>query len=114
YVAQAAGVGLLGWEVAPFLVWTYVALYGAAFGAISPLRASTMADQFGRRAYGSITPASGIPVAGARSVGPTPARALYGRAGTLGPALALAAGAFLLSALAVGLTPRARVTATAR
>ncbi len=106
YVAQAGGVVLLAWAGRPLLVWAYVALYGAAFGAISPLRASTMADQFGRRAYGAITAASGIPVAVAGSVGPIAAGAIYDRAGTYGPALALTAGTFLLSAVAVALTPR--------
>ncbi|HXM54976.1 MAG TPA: MFS transporter [Candidatus Dormibacteraeota bacterium] len=107
YVAQAAGVGLLGAAASPLLVWLYVAVYGGAFGAISPLRASTMADQFGRRAYGAITAASGVPVAVAGAIGPTAAGAIYDRVGSYGPALALTAGAFLLSALAVALTPGA-------
>jgi MFS family permease len=108
YSAQAVGVGLLGWAVSPLLVWAYVAVYGAAFGAISPLRASTMADQFGRRTYGAITAASGLPIAVAGAVGPIAAGVLYDRAGSYGPALALTAGAFVLSAFTVALTPRAR------
>lgn len=108
YAAQAVGVALLAAVVSPLLVWGYVAVYGAAFGAISPLRASTMADQFGRRAYGAITAASGIPAAVAGSVGPLAAGAIYDRTGSYGPALALSGGAFLLSALAVGLTRRPR------
>jgi MFS family permease len=106
YAAQAAGVGLLDWAASPLLVWAYVAVYGAAFGAISPLRASTMADQFGRRAYGAITAASGIPVALASSVGPIAAGIIYDRAGSYTPALALTAGAFVVSALTVALTPK--------
>ena len=38
-------------------------IYGSAYGAFSPLRASVMADHFGRRAYGAITAVQGIPVA---------------------------------------------------
>ncbi|TMC01694.1 MAG: MFS transporter [Chloroflexi bacterium] len=108
YLAQAAGVGLLAWAASPLLVWAYVAVYGAAFGAISPLRASTMADQFGRRSYGAITATAGVPVAVAGSLGPIAAGAVYDRAGTYAPALALIAGAFVVSALTVALTPRPR------
>jgi MFS family permease len=100
-------VALLAVAASPLLVWAYVAVYGAAFGAISPLRASTMADQFGRRAYGAITAASGIPVAIAASAGPVAAGAVYDRLGSYVPALAVCAGALLLSALAVTATPRA-------
>jgi len=60
---QAAGVFLLSEAGALAFLIAYVAVYGAAFGAVSPLRAPAMADQFGRRAYGSITSAQGVPVA---------------------------------------------------
>ncbi len=105
YLAQAAGVSLLALADHAILVWAYVAVYGAAFGAISPLRASTMAGHFGRWSYGAITAAAGIPVAVAASMGPIAAGALYDRLGSYEPALALAAGAFAFSALSVGLTP---------
>lgn len=106
YVAEAAGVVLLAGAASPALVWGYVLVYGAAFGAISPLRASTMADQFGRRAYGAITAVSGIPAAAAGAVGPIAAGAIYDRTGSYGPALALTAASFVLSAFALALTPR--------
>ncbi len=106
YLAQAVGVGLLALAASPGLVWAYVAVYGAAFGAVSPLRASSMADQFGRHAYGTITAVSGVPVAVAASVGPIAAGVLYDRLGGYGPALAMTGTAFLLSALAVAITPR--------
>lgn len=105
YLAQAAGVALLGIAANPLLVWGYVAIYGAAFGAILPLRASAMADHFGRRSYGAITAASGIPIAVAGSVGPIVAGALYDRLGSYGPALTLTGAAFVLSAFSVALTP---------
>jgi MFS family permease len=104
YAAEAAGVGLLALAASPVLVWAYVVVYGAAFGAISPLRASTMADQFGRRAYGAITAAAGVPVAIAASAGPLLAGILYDRTGTYVPALALTGGALLAAAIAVALT----------
>lgn len=108
-VAQAAGIALLGLAASAALVWAYVAVYGAAFGAISPLRASTMADQFGRRSYGAITAAAGVPVALAGATGPIAAGALYDSLGSYALALALTAAAFLLSAAAVAVTPRPRL-----
>jgi MFS family permease len=63
-VGQAAGIVVLvlassslGWLL------LYVLIYGSAYGAFSPLRASVMADHFGRRDYGAITAVQGIPVA---------------------------------------------------
>jgi putative pyrroloquinoline-quinone-binding quinoprotein len=38
-------------------------IYGCAYGAYSPLRASVMADHCRRRAYGAITAVEGIPLA---------------------------------------------------
>jgi MFS family permease len=105
-VAQAVGVALLvqgtslGWLVA------YVLVYGTAFGAISPLRASVMADHFGRRAYGAITTMQGVPIAIASGLGPLAAGWLYDRLGNYGLAFGLCAGAFLLAGLAVLLMPR--------
>jgi MFS family permease len=61
-VAQAAGIAVLvlaGSSLAWLLL--YVLIYGSAYGAFSPLRASVMADHFGRRAYGAITAVRGIP-----------------------------------------------------
>jgi MFS family permease len=106
YVGQAAGVVFLALASTAALVWAYIAVYGGAFGAMLPLRASTMADQFGRRSYGAITAASGIPVAVAGSIGPVAAGAVYDHLGSYGPALALTSGVFLLSAVTVALTPR--------
>jgi MFS family permease len=62
-ITQAIGMLLL--IFAPSLGWlvVYVLLYGAAYGAISPLRAAVMVAHMGRRAYGSILAWQGIPVA---------------------------------------------------
>ena len=109
-LGQATGVALLALAATPGLIWAYVVVYGAAFGAISPLRASTMADQFGRRAFGAITAAAGIPIAVAGSLGPIAAGVLYDRTGGYGAALALTAAAFVLSAVAVAVTPRPAAT----
>ncbi|HVD00043.1 MAG TPA: MFS transporter [Candidatus Dormibacteraeota bacterium] len=90
-----------------FLV-AFVAVYGSAFGAISPLRASVLAGHFGRLAYGSITAAQGLPIGIAAGLGPLIAGFLYDVFGDYRLVLGLTAGAFLASAMAVFATPRAR------
>jgi MFS family permease len=90
-----------------FLV-AFIAVYGSAFGAISPLRASVLADHFGRLAYGSITAAQGLPIGISAGLGPLLAGLLYDLFGNYSLALGLTAGAFLASALAVFATPRVR------
>jgi MFS family permease len=87
-------------------VYVYVALQGVGFGASSPLRASVMADHFGRRAYGLITAVQGIPVAVAAAGGPLLAGAVYDATGSYDAALWLIAGCLAAAALAVALTPR--------
>ncbi len=90
-VAQAVGIVVL--VQASSLVWLilYVAIYSSAYGAFSPLRASVMADHFGRRAYGAITAVQGIPVAICAG---------------LGPLAGLCACAFLLAVISIALAPR--------
>lgn len=104
-VTQGLGVVLLTQAGRPPFLWGYIVLYGAAFGAVSPLRASTMADQFGRRAYGAITAVQGLPVAVAAAAGPLAAGLLFDRLGGYGLALWLTAAAFLLAGAAVAVTP---------
>ncbi len=81
-------------------------IYGSAYGAFSPLRASVMADHFGRRAYGAITAVQGIPVAVCAGLGPLAAGWLYDGLHRYEVAFWLCAGAFLLAAIGIGLTPR--------
>ena len=55
------GVGVVVITLASSATWLYlyVVVYGMAFGARSPLRASVMAWHYGRRAYGTITAMQG-------------------------------------------------------
>jgi MFS family permease len=105
-VAQAAGIVVL--VQASSLGWLilYVVIYGCAYGAFSPLRASVMADHFGRRAYGAITAVQGIPVAVCAGLGPLAAGWLYDVLHHYEVAFWLCACAFLLAAIGIGLTPR--------
>lgn len=104
---QAAGTALL-LVVSPgrsLLLWAFVAVYGFAFGAVSPLRASVMADQFGRRAYGAITAAVGLPVAVLAAAGPLAAGALFDGLGDYRLAFTLTAVAFGAALVCLLLTP---------
>jgi MFS family permease len=106
-VAQAAGIAVLvlassslGWLI------LYVVVYGCAYGAFSPLRASVMANHFGRRAYGAITAVQGIPVALCAGLGPLAAGWLYDVLHHYELAFWLCVGAFLLAAIGIALVPR--------
>jgi MFS family permease len=105
-VAQAVGIVVL--VQASSLGWLilYVVIYGCAYGAFSPLRASVMADHFGRRAYGAITAVQGIPVAVCAGLGPLAAGWLYDVLHHYEVAFWLCACAFLLAAIGIALAPR--------
>ena len=105
--AQAAGIVVLV-LAGSSLAWLilYVLIYGSAFGAYSPLRASVMADRFGRRAYGAITAVQGIPVALCAGLGPLAAGWLYDVLHHYDLAFWLCAGAFLIATTGLALAPR--------
>jgi MFS family permease len=108
-VLLGVGVALLDLAWSPTLLYAYVVVYGLAFGARSPLRASVMAEWFGRRAYGSITAIQGLVVALPAALGPLAAGWLYDRLGSYELAFALTSSAFVLAAVAVVSTPRRTV-----
>ena len=106
-VAQAAGIAVLvlaGTSLAWLIL--YVVIYGSAYGAFSPLRASVMAEHFGHRAYGAITAVQGIPVAVCAGLGPLAAGWLYDGLHHYELAFWLCAAAFLLAAIGIVLAPR--------
>lgn len=88
-----------------WLVYGFVAIYGLAFGAISPLRAAVAADHFGRREYALITAASNLPGTILQAAGPLVAGILYDRLGSYRLAFLLVAAAFALAAAAVAAMP---------
>jgi MFS family permease len=104
--ALALGVALLAVAGSLALLLAYVAVYGVAFGAVNSLRASVMAQHFGRRAYGSITGVQGVATWVGAGLGPLAAGWLYDRSGGYALALWLAVGALSLASLAVAITPR--------
>ncbi len=103
-VAQAVGIVVFVQATSPGWLILYVASYGSAYGAFSPLRASVMADHVGRRAYGAITAVQGIPVAVCAGLGPLAAGWLYDVLHHYEVAFWLCAGAFLLAAIGIGVT----------
>ena len=85
-------------------VWAFVVLFGAGFGAITPMRAALVAEYYGPAHYGSISGVLMLFVTGARAAGPVLAGAAYDLGDTYDPILwaltmvsALAAGAVLMA-----------------
>jgi MFS family permease len=105
---QALGLTFLIVATSVAWLYAYALVYGVAYGTRSPLRASVMADYFGRRAYGAITAVQGLPIALASGLGPLAAGWLYDRLGDYFLAFWLTAVAYLLSGLIVLLSPRPR------
>ena len=105
-VAQAGGIVVFVLSSSPGWLILYIVIYGCAYGAFSPLRASVMADHFGRRAYGAITAVQGIPLAVSAGLGPLAAGWLYDVLHHYGVAFWLCAGAFLLAAIGIAVAPR--------
>jgi MFS family permease len=103
-VTQAVGIAVLVLSSSLFWLILYVLIYGTAYGAFSPLRASVMADHFGRRSYGSITAVQGVPVALCAALGPVAAGWLYDSFHQYALAFWLCTGAFLLATFGLGLS----------
>ena len=70
FALEALGIALLGTAPTLLGVIAYVGTFGAAYGATFPLRGSLMAQRFGRRAYGAIIAAQGVPVGIGAALGP--------------------------------------------
>jgi len=102
---QAVGVIILLLATSSAWLIAFVLVYGLPFGAISPLRASVLAQHFGRRAYGSITAVQGLLVAVAASIGPFAVGWLYDRFHDYQLAFGLAATSFVIAAIAMAVTP---------
>lgn len=107
-VVLAGGVALLAVATSVASVLLYVVVFGAAFGAGASLAASVRADHFGRRAFGAITAIQGVPALVGAAAGPLAAGWIYDRTGGYELAFAGVAVLYLVSALAMFLTPRPR------
>ncbi len=94
---EAGGVAVLLAARSVGLVVAYVVVFGAAYGATAPLRGAIVAERFGRRAYGAIIAAQGVPVGIAAALGPLAAGRLIDAVG-YGPAFASCVAALLVAA----------------
>ena len=65
----------------PLAVWSFVALFGAGFGAITPARAALVAELYGPAHYGRISGVLALVLASARAAAPVGASLVYAAAG---------------------------------
>lgn len=77
FVLQAVALVVLLAARSQVGVFCFVALFGAGFGAITPARASLVAELYGARHYGSIAGILAFFVTGARALAPVSAGFLY-------------------------------------
>ncbi|MEA2787019.1 MAG: hypothetical protein QOF71_3123 [Candidatus Eremiobacteraeota bacterium] len=106
FALQALGIVVL--IKAPSLpgVIAYVCTFGAAYGATFPLRGALMAQRFGRRAYGGIIAAQGVPVGIGAALGPVVVGRLIDALG-YGAAFAACIAALIAAAAIVAVPVRA-------
>lgn len=77
FVLSALGLGILRGTGGAYGVWTFVALFGAGFGAITPARAALLAEFYGREHYASISGVLALVVALAGAAAPIGFSALH-------------------------------------
>lgn len=83
----------------------YALLYGAGYGAVTPLRGTVMARQVGRRAYGAITAVQNLWVLGGSAAGPLAVGLLFDAMRGYQVALILLVAVLAAGALATFLAP---------
>ena len=103
---EALGIALLATAPTLLGVIAYVGTFGAAYGATFPLRGSLMAQRFGRRAYGAIIAAQGVPVGIGAALGPVAAGRLIDTFG-YGAGFSACIAALLAAAVLVAIPVRA-------
>jgi cyanate permease len=106
FLLQAVAIVALVMGSGTGAVVAFVALFGAGFGAITPARASLIAEFYGARHYGSIAGFLGLFLTGARAVAPWGAGVWYDVIGSYNPALWTLAVLSVASAVAVLIAER--------
>lgn len=81
FALSALGLGILRGAGGAFGVWTFVALFGAGFGAITPARAALLAEFYGRGHYASISGVLALVIALSGAAAPIGISVLYRVAG---------------------------------
>jgi MFS family permease len=105
-IAMAAGAAILALGGTTPAFVAYALVYGIGFGSVNALRATVMAEHFGRRAYGAITATQNIAVTLCAALGPILAGRLYDAAHDYRPALLAITAALLAATAATLFTPR--------
>ena len=105
FAIEAVGIAVLAIRPSPWVVVTYVCTFGAAYGATFPLRGAIMAQRFGRRSYGSIMAAQGVPVGIGSALGPLVVGRLSDALG-FGAAFECSIAALLAAAIVMALPVR--------
>lgn len=103
--AQGSGVAILAMLPAASWLFVYVIVYGITFGAVGTLRAATISDYFGRRAYGSIASATALAGYCAGAVGIVAAGWLFDVLGSYQLVLWGSVALTSLAVVIVGATP---------
>jgi MFS family permease len=106
YISLAVGIAVLTLASSPLLLFVFVAVYGVGYGSINPLRATMMAEYFGRRSYGAITSVQNLAAVLGAAVGPIVAGALFDRSHSYLLALWLMGACYLAGSVAILATPR--------
>lgn len=101
FALQALGLIALLVVPGPVGLWTFVALYGAGFGAITPARAALVAESFGPRAFGAIAGRMMLFGTAARAAAPYGFGALVTAGAPDALALAVALAMLIVAAVAV-------------
>jgi MFS family permease len=104
FAIEAVGIAVLARMPSLWGVIAYVCTFGAAYGATFPLRGALMAQRFGRRSYGAILAAQGVPVGIVSALGPVVAGRLIDALG-YGAAFASCIAALLAAAVVVAVPP---------
>jgi len=101
FALSALGLGILRGVGGAFGVWTFVALFGAGFGAITPARAALLAEFYGREHYASISGVLALVIALSGAAAPIGISVLYKMAGGYDAVLWTLLAVSLLSGSAV-------------
>jgi MFS family permease len=108
FLTQAAALVVLALARSEMGIWAFVVLFGIGFGAITPARASLVADLYGVAAFGSISGVLAMLVTFSRAGGPVGGSAIDSRFATDRPLLLILAALSALAAVAVTLATRGR------
>lgn len=106
FALEGFGIALLLLARDALWVAGYVFAFGAAYGAIAPLRGAIMAQRFGRRSYGAIFAAQGVPVGILSALGPVVAGRIIDTLG-FAPAFVSCIAALVVAAVIILVPTRA-------